>query len=211
MHDKIRAALASLDPARDEHWTTSGLPAMGAVCSALGATVTRAQVEAAAPGFTRAAVAAAVTDASEAAPAAPPPGPDPEADPLDDQDHAALARSTAPDHVARYEPPAELDLARLRVAELRAERSDLVRRIELAKGDLAELDQVIDEAEGEVARLCPPVSDAEAIRQVSDRADEERRKRVEAARANGADPRSPLDRAIAAKNRGRPTYPLLRT
>lgn len=45
----IKAAVDGLDPANDDHWTSAGLPAVDAVKEALGADVTRAQIEAAAP------------------------------------------------------------------------------------------------------------------------------------------------------------------
>lgn len=51
--DLIRAAVDGLDPANDDHWTKAGLPDVKAVEAALGADVTRAQIEAAAPGVVR--------------------------------------------------------------------------------------------------------------------------------------------------------------
>ena len=49
---RILAALAALDPHNDEHWTSAGLPSMAAVI-ALAGEVTRRQVEAVAPEFSR--------------------------------------------------------------------------------------------------------------------------------------------------------------
>lgn len=50
----IVEALSQLDPANDDHWNADGKPKMAALEAVLGRTdVTRAQVEAAAPGFTR--------------------------------------------------------------------------------------------------------------------------------------------------------------
>lgn len=50
----LAAALKRLDPANDEHWTADGKPKMTAVEALLGrADVTRAQVDAALPGFNR--------------------------------------------------------------------------------------------------------------------------------------------------------------
>ncbi len=50
----IAKALSELDPADDEHWTADGKPKMSALEAILGrADVTRAQVDAAAPGFNR--------------------------------------------------------------------------------------------------------------------------------------------------------------
>ncbi len=50
----IVEALSKLDPADDANWTADGKPKMAALEALLGRTdITRAQVEAAAPGFTR--------------------------------------------------------------------------------------------------------------------------------------------------------------
>lgn len=54
VNEKLARAIASLDPANDTHWTADGRPAMKAVEAAYGASdVTRADVDAAAPGFLR--------------------------------------------------------------------------------------------------------------------------------------------------------------
>ena len=45
----IKAAIEGLDPKNDKHWTKAGLPEVDAVKAALGADVTRAQIDAAAP------------------------------------------------------------------------------------------------------------------------------------------------------------------
>lgn len=51
----IVEALKRLDPADDEHWTADGKPKMSAIEALMGrADITRAQVDAAAPGFSRA-------------------------------------------------------------------------------------------------------------------------------------------------------------
>ena len=51
--DLIKAAVEGLDPKNDKHWTQAGLPEVAAVKEALGADVTRAQIEAAAPDAKR--------------------------------------------------------------------------------------------------------------------------------------------------------------
>jgi hypothetical protein len=51
--EAIREGLSKLDPANDAHWTENGAPAMKAVEEAVGAQVTRKEVTAAAPEFTR--------------------------------------------------------------------------------------------------------------------------------------------------------------
>ena len=50
---QIAEALAKLDPDDDQHWTTDGAPRIDAVGEILGAKVTRDQVVAAAPRFSR--------------------------------------------------------------------------------------------------------------------------------------------------------------
>ena len=67
----IRQALSALDPSTDEDWTAAGLPSMEQVRSLVGAEVTRKQVEAAAPGFTRATAAAALSPPVADAPPTP--------------------------------------------------------------------------------------------------------------------------------------------
>lgn len=50
----IRDALARLDPATDDHWTTDGLPRLDVLRTFLGADASRADVTKAAPEFSRA-------------------------------------------------------------------------------------------------------------------------------------------------------------
>jgi len=49
----LMASLSQLDPKNSEHWTDAGLPAVEAVKDIYGSAVTRAQLEAVAPGFTK--------------------------------------------------------------------------------------------------------------------------------------------------------------
>ncbi len=51
--DLIRAAIEGLDPKNDAHWTKAGLPEVAAVKEALGADVSRAHIDAAAPDAKR--------------------------------------------------------------------------------------------------------------------------------------------------------------
>jgi hypothetical protein len=54
VNEKLKRAIEKLDPAEDSHWIADGRPAIAAVAMLYGATdVTRADVEAVAPGFTR--------------------------------------------------------------------------------------------------------------------------------------------------------------
>lgn len=62
-HDKIRAALAQLDPADNEHWTDDGLPKTGVVQKlANDQTIKRSDIQTAAPGFERPASPEKATD-----------------------------------------------------------------------------------------------------------------------------------------------------
>lgn len=55
VNTKLQKAIKKLDPKDDSHWTAAGLPAMSAIEGFYGAAdITRADVEAAAPGYTRA-------------------------------------------------------------------------------------------------------------------------------------------------------------
>lgn len=54
VNEKLKRAVEALNPAEDSHWIADGRPAIAAVAMLYGATdVTRADVEAVAPGFTR--------------------------------------------------------------------------------------------------------------------------------------------------------------
>lgn len=67
VNEKLVKAIQSLNPADDAHWTKDGKPAMVAVEAAYGsAAVTRADVEAAIPDYTREAAKAAAEAAAAA-------------------------------------------------------------------------------------------------------------------------------------------------
>lgn len=53
MSDKLRQALAKLDIGNDDHWTTEGLPRLDVMKDLVGEPVTRADITAAAKGFSR--------------------------------------------------------------------------------------------------------------------------------------------------------------
>lgn len=64
MNDKILSALLQLDTNNDDHWTSDGLPRMDAVEAILGDKgITRQQVTAAKPGFSRTIAAATAAQA----------------------------------------------------------------------------------------------------------------------------------------------------
>lgn len=200
--DKIRAALEALDPQRDEDWTTSGLPAMSAVQALAGEGVTRAMVTAIAPDFTRA-------TASAATPA--PPGLSPDDDPLAPEDHEALAASEPPHVVPRDADP--LAEAKARVTWLRRARTAKLERLVEEQRELAQIDEEIRKAEAALAALQPARSWAEQYKAVQRQSTEDRRRRIEAARAiQPVAGRSRLDIALASTGkRGgivRPNYPI---
>jgi hypothetical protein len=71
MSDKIKAALAKLDPKNDNHWTGDGLPRIETLRLLSGTpTLTREEVLAVAPTFSRQSAAAETAPAPSAAPAA---------------------------------------------------------------------------------------------------------------------------------------------
>lgn len=53
MSDKIKAALAALDPAKDEHWTSDGLPRLDVLKEILQMEVSRADIQAVSKTFSR--------------------------------------------------------------------------------------------------------------------------------------------------------------
>lgn len=57
--ETVADALQALDPANDEHWTSRGVPSIDAMTKLLGRTVTRAEIEAVAPDYTRSVAKAA--------------------------------------------------------------------------------------------------------------------------------------------------------
>ncbi len=70
--EKLAAALKGLDVGNENHWTADGLPRLDTVKMLVGdQSITRDQVTAAAPGFTRASAAAAAQPQPPAVPPAP--------------------------------------------------------------------------------------------------------------------------------------------
>ncbi len=205
--DTIRNALAQLDPSNDEHWTKGGHPAMAAV-QALAAdeSITRAMIATVAPDLTRETAAAAVGT---------PPAPSPDVDPLEEVDHAALAASAPPDHVAEYkapEPAVETGPATQpiadRAAELRAWIVQLrARKVEAESARVAAVDEAyradkaIANAEAELVALDPPLTEVQRYQQFQARIQEGLRRKVEAANRAAPSRRSPLDEALSRKRR----------
>lgn len=54
MDQKVRDALSQLDPAKDEHWTSDGLPRLDVLKDLSGQAITRETLNTEAKGFTRA-------------------------------------------------------------------------------------------------------------------------------------------------------------
>lgn len=57
--ETVADALQALDPANEEHWTARGVPSIEAMTKMLGRVVTRAEIEAVAPEYTRSVAKAA--------------------------------------------------------------------------------------------------------------------------------------------------------
>lgn len=62
--ETVADALQALDPANDEHWTSRGVPSIEAMTKMLGRAVTRAEIEAVAPDYTRSVAKAAKAPAA---------------------------------------------------------------------------------------------------------------------------------------------------
>jgi hypothetical protein len=210
---RILAALAALDPHNDEHWTSAGLPSMAAV-TAMAGEVTRRQVEAVAPEFSRTnLVLPAEDDEPAVAPAAPAPAevPAPIAAPVPSAP-AELAEVAAQPEDPRAAAERE---AEARIADLVKTKAAAMARMAAAKAEADQVERDVAAVQRELEERFPPLSDAERYQQIVRRSQEERRKRVEQHQAAmavlGQTARSPLDRAMAAR-RGwgltRPSYPV---
>lgn len=201
MNEKIRDALSALDPNNAEHWTGQGLPSMAVVCHLLGETVTRKQVEEAAPGFCRTDLGlpaegneGMVSYAEDAQPV--------------ESDGALEVR-----HDERSQAEHELQK---RMADLQVARAAALEQMKAAKvaADIAEREMEVAKAKFEAEH--PPLTQAQEYQLILKRSFEERLKRVQteaAARAVlGQGGKSPLDRAMSSR-RGygltRPVYPLV--
>lgn len=57
--ETVADALQALDPANNDHWTSRGVPSIDAMAKLLGRSVTRAEIEAVAPDYTRSVAKAA--------------------------------------------------------------------------------------------------------------------------------------------------------
>lgn len=211
--DDIKAALAKLDPANDEHWTTDGLPRLDAIEALVGSAVARKDITNAAPEFTRGVAQSVVDEARDEETAGPT---DDEDDPLGDG--AASADPQSPGSVQPPEGDAsdadegnDFETAETDPAERKAA---LDAKIEQLENELIDFDAGMAKArayredlETRVTRLrdlrqqeFPPMSPAEAIQAYQQR---ELEKRAAARGAMSALAKSPLDQSLTARRRPR--------
>lgn len=213
MSDVIVAALKALDPANDDHWTSDGLPRLGA----LPAGLSRKEVTDALPGFNRAAAQAAAENAQKEpeAPegAADPQGANPDAPDAEDGDEedAEDGLSDADDGLDRLVAEAEEADAEVKAAEeaMEAAKAALAKKV-------AERDAILEAK----AALEPPhhvkvMTDIQEYL-AAQQADREQRFGLRAAaiqaiggpqNAKLLQPKSPLDASMTRKTgRARPSF-----
>lgn len=211
--DDIKAALAKLDPANDEHWTTDGLPRLDAIEALVGAAVARKDITNAAPEFTRGVAQSVVDEARDEETAGPT---DDEDDPLGDG--AASADPQSPGSVQPPEGDAsdadegnDFETAETDPAERKAALDAKIERLENEiidfDANMAKARTYREDLEDRVTRLrdlrqqeFPPMSPAEAIQAYQRR---ELEKRAEARGASAALTKSPLDQSLTARRRPR--------
>lgn len=211
--DDIKAALAKLDPANDEHWTTDGLPRLDAVEAMVGSAVSRKDITNAAPEFTRGVAQSVVDEARDEETAGPT---DDEDDPLGNG--AASVDPLSPGSVQPPEGDASVtdEGNDFEAAETDPDerKAALDAKIEQLENEIIDFDANMAKArayreglEERVTRLhemrqqeFPPMSAAEAIQAYQRR---ELEKRAEARGASAALTKSPLDMSLTARRRPR--------
>lgn len=213
MNQKILDALLKLDINNDEHWTSDGLPRMDAIEAILGDKgISRQQVTAAKPGFSRAVAAAAqaaqaqgeqgsTEPAVQTAPAAaqPPSTTEPEGTTskeedeleVDDTDEPAVAEARHALKEAQKEL-AELDLARAEVKRLYEEKNAEVDKLTDALEALVGKETVGDAIQGYLARQ------RQTLQERADRMNIIRQSGVNLAEL-GRNLKAPIDAAMARK------------
>jgi hypothetical protein len=179
----IREALAALDPADASDWTGTGLPSMDAIRSLAGPEVTRAQVDAAAPGFCRKHPALSAAEPPQDAPSAP---------------QAPVAPPAAAEN-RQDEPQSLADLLRLKIRDLGEAHRLLAADIKAAQARDAQIVADIDAAQVELDALTPPETPAQKYARLMKRSDEERAAAIAAARAREPIEVSPLDKRLGAR------------
>ena len=181
----IIEALQALDLANDAHWTAEGRPAMAALNDLVGEEVTRREVDAVAPDFTR------------EQPTLPAPRP-PDAEPTDDQPpdpSAVLEQDIAALDAEVNAAIRQRDAATEKIAQRSAARDQLQRQLDRIKPRVDENQQAIS------AFLASQKKQMVATG--------ERLRELEAQRA--ADPRAPIDQAFANRRRGARPIPAPRS
>ena len=181
--DKIRAALAQLDPTDNDHWTDDGLPKTGVVQRiANDSTIKRTDIQAASPGFER--PAHGETENFEAPQGSNETGLAPvAAAPTDDMDPEFLSEDEVHSILAQKVAKCENDIAAAdkKVAEGQNERVAAMKALNAARADLN-------------AKF-PPLTDAEMRKQYI--ASENLRR---AERANFGQGASRVDQSMARGN-----------
>jgi len=208
MEEKIREALAKLDPSNDAHWTADGMPAMAVVEELVGdKSIKRKDVTSAAPGFTR----------STPSLGSPSPSGDPQPDP---EDQAAKSPSPDPqpdpDDGPEEEPDADEEEAAFQAADERVQKA--VKGLEEAQKELSQAQKELDLLVAERERKSAGRTSQHDIMNFIASQNRLRQERATARQRlteqlGGVDPAevgaaAPIDRAMARKNTrgaGRPT------
>jgi hypothetical protein len=202
----IKQALAALDPENDEHWTKAGLPSVEHLAKALEVSpgaLTRKAIEEAQPGFSR------------ENPVVEPDGEDDDflaegtVTQTDGSEPTTDTVKVAEDFLSDDEDPREGD----GVDTLRRELAKAVSRVDAIKQaldegrrELARAEDEVRRVEGEIAKVDPPLSFAEAHkRYVAQQIANRQARHGVVTTLNHV--KSPLDQAMAPKRgRGRPDF-----
>lgn len=182
----IKAALATLDPFDDDHWTADGAPTIAAVSAAFGDKVTRKEITEADPLFTRD-VAGQLDDAT----------PDPVVEP-------------EPDLMS------DLDKLKVEQAGLEAQNAAFNQTVEKLKTQVKANNVRLEKLHDDMLVLDPPLTNAQGIRAFIDASNASRAARYGIAQrvaaslpANVAKVMAPIDAAFANRGNkrggGRPT------
>lgn len=212
----VLSALRALDPFDDSQWTTTGLPRLDALGAIMGVdSVSRSDVTAVAPGFTRASRQLPTAEAD-----APPADATAEAGGA-----AALGVAERPEDTAAPAgalPPWEddgpkaaddgLSAQAKRVATLQARMEGLRQQEGALAAFIRETEADLDRAQAELDQVEPPLHEMESIKRWQQAQHEQRARQAEAmqavrAAAQGLAPISPIDQAFLQARR--PTMPPL--
>lgn len=205
MSAKILNALLQLDVGNDDHWTSDGLPRMDVIEGIVGdKAITRQQVTAARPGFSRAVAAQAVqpqqATQAPAAPAAQPAQPAQPAHPADPAVQVHAEPASEPDtEVATGEELNEVAQLRAKLAAAQEEMESLdVQRIQLTKKHQA-VAQEVDKLTAKLQTLVGVETVTNAIQSYLAKQRDQLAKRAELLQSAPVQTRSALDAAMARK------------